>query len=169
MSKSLATLQTDLAARLARHDEFAGIRILTERAKDFLGDVDRALGGLDADYKTGIFLLIGTPTTTTPNAQIPGPQLGIIATCTISENVLQNTSDNGSNVAASDMALDVLRALCGFQPPQCGKPLQPSNPPIRVVEDPFDPDRLCYLVALTTEMTLQPLRLEGEGTYVKGQ
>lgn len=171
-------LQNSIAARLARFPEFQGLRILTERAKDFRGDVDRALGGIHPDYKAGLFLLVGTPTTGIINRQSPGPHLKIMVAVTVSEHIIQNMGPNGSQYAAADCALDVLRALSGFSPlywtgpadartPNSLGTLVPEEPGIRVIEDPFDPDRLCYLVMLSTQAATNPLRLEGEGTYVK--
>jgi hypothetical protein len=167
-TRSLAQVQADIKARLQRHPEFAGIQILTERAKDFAAAVDLALGGLDPDHKAGIFLTVATPTLVCDRPEIPGPLVTLAVAVTVSENIVQNTGDAGSRVPCSDMALDVLRALSGYVPPNCSKPLLSANAPVRVVADPFDDDRLCYLVSLTTEFCLTPLRLENEGAFVKG-
>ena len=171
-------LQASAAARLARFPQFQGIQILTERAKDFRSDVERALGGIHPDFKAGLFLLVGTPTCGVVNRQSPGPHLKIIVAVTCSENIFQNSGPNGSGIAAADCALDVLRALSGFAPSTWTGPadartaqamgtLTVEEPGIRVVTDPFDPDRLCYLATLATQAATTPLRLDGEGTYVK--
>ena len=171
-------LQNSVAARLARFAQFQGIQIVTERTKDFRSDVERALGGIHPDFKAGLFLLVGTPTCGVVNKQSPGPHLKLVVAVTCSENVFQNTAPNGSQFPAADCALDVLRALSGFAPATWTGPadartaqslgtLCPEEPGIRVIEDPFDSDRLCYLVTLSTQAATTPLRLDGEGTYVK--
>lgn len=167
MSASFATIQESVAKRLARFPEFDGLAILTERAKDFRGDVDRALAGLGPDQKQGLFLLVGTPVTSVAREQVVGPNLSVVVAVTCSENVMQNTSDAGSQIPCSDAALNVLRVLVGFHPTGCVGPLMPETPGIRVIEDPFDPDRLCYLATLKTQVMFAPLRLSGEGAFVK--
>jgi len=171
-------LQLSVSTRLGRFPEFQGLRILTERAKDFRSQVDQALGPVHPDFKAGLFLLVGTPTTAVVNKQFPGAHLRFVVAVTCSEHVIHNLGPSGSKIPAADCALDVLRALSGFAPigwtgPESAKVpynfsvLTPQDPGIRVVEDPFDPERLCYLVTLTTEAAVTPLRLDGEGTYVK--
>jgi hypothetical protein len=167
MSFSFTNLQASVVKRLERFPEFAGLAILTERAKDFRGDVDRALGGLQPDKKPGLFLLVGTPTTSVARQQVVGPNLDVIVAVTCSENVLQNIGDNGSQIPAADAAINVLRALVGFHPSNCMAPLMPETPAMRVIADPFDDERLCYLATLKTQVLFAPLRLSGEGAFVK--
>lgn len=166
-TKSLSKLQASVAARLGKFSEFAGIRIVTERLKDFASELQKILGGLDPDYKTGIFLAVGTPTIRCHKPQVPGPPVKVSVTVTVSENLIQNESDNGSRIPAADIALDVLRCLSGFQPIGAASPLLSLPVPARVVEDPFDPERLCYLVSLECDVCLPCLRLVGEGAFVK--
>ena len=160
-------LQDSVSKRLSRFPEFDAISILTERAKDFRGDVDRALGGFADGCKPGLFLLIGTPTTGVAREQVVGPNLTVTVAVTISENVIQNMSDIGAQIPAADAALNVLRILVGFHPSGCLSPLLPETPAMRVIEDPFDPDRLCYLATLKTQVMFAPMRLAGEGAFVK--
>ena len=167
MNPSFTEIQTSVSKRLQRFSEFAQIAILTERAKDFRGDVDRALGGIQENCKPGLFLLIGTPATSVARQQVVGPNLNVVVAVTCSENVLQNLSDSGSQIPASDAAMNVLRILVGFHPTGCMAPLMPDSPAMRVIEDPFDPDRLCYLATLTTQVMFAPLRLSGEGAFIK--
>lgn len=167
MNPSFTEIQASISKRLQRFPEFAQIAILTERAKDFRGDVDRALGGIQPSCKPGLFLLVGTPTTSVARQQVVGPNLSVVVAVTCSENILQNLGANGSQIPASDAALNVLRILVGFHPTGCMAPLMPDNPAMRVIEDPFDPDRLCYLATLTTQVMFAPLRLDGEGAFVK--
>jgi hypothetical protein len=159
---NLSDLQLSIANRLGRFKQFANLTILTERAKDFRSDVERALANT-----TGLFLLVGTPTANTARQQVVGPNLKLIVAVTCSEAVVSNIGPGGSQIPAADAALDVLRALIGFQPSGCGRPLLPEDTPLRVIDDPFDPERLCYLATLSTEITCAPLRLDGEGAYVK--
>ena len=167
MNPSFTEIQTSVSKRLQRFPEFAQIAILTERAKDFRGDVDRALGGIQENCKPGLFLLIGTPTTSVAREQVVGPNLTLIVAVTCSENVLQNMADSGSQIPAADAAINVLRILVGFHPTNCLAPLMPAEPAVRVIEDPFDPDRLCYLATLKTQVMFAPIRLSGEGAFVK--
>jgi hypothetical protein len=168
-STILSTLQSDIAKRLARFPQFASLAILTERAKDFRGDVDRALAAVQPGRQSGLFLLIGTPTTATARQLPSGFNPKIIVAITCSEHVLHNMGPTGSKIPAADAAVDVLRILIGYTPLGCMRPLLPEDAPIRVIDDPFDPDRLCYLATLSTEVTYAPLRLYGEAAFVKGE
>jgi hypothetical protein len=167
MSATFTEIQASVSKRLARFPEFDAISILTERAKDFRGDVDRALGGIADGCKPGLFLLVGTPSTSVAREQVAGPNLTVTVAVTCSENVLQNIADNGSKIPAADAALYVLRILVGFTPTGAMGPLMPATPGMRVIDDPFDPDRLCYLATLKTQVMFAPMRLAGEGAYVK--
>jgi hypothetical protein len=167
MSASFSDIQASVAKRLARFTQFASIAILTERAKDFRGDVDRALASVQPGRQAGLFLLVGTPTCDVARQQVVGPNLKVLVAVTCSENIVQNIGPNGSQVPAADAGIDVLRILVGFQPTGCVRPLIPESPALRAIDDPFDPDRLCYLATLSTEISASPLRLSGEGSYVK--
>lgn len=167
MSTTFSELQVSIARRLARFGTFRDIAILHERLKDFAGDVERALGDVTEGKKAGLFLLVGTPTTSVAREQVVGPNLQLIVAVTVSENVLTNMSDNGSNLAAADAALEVLQILVGFQPAGTLAPLMPAEPAMRVMDDPFDADRLCYLSTLKTQVVFAPKRLAGEGAFVK--
>ncbi len=167
MSATFSNIQESIAKRLARFPQFASIAILTERAKDFRGDVDRALASIQPGCQAGLFLLVGTPTCDVARAQVVGPNLKVLVAVTCSENVIQNLGPSGSQIPAADAGLDVLRILIGFQPSGCIRPLTPESPALRVIDDPFDPDRLCYLASLSTEVAHAPLRLTGEGAYIK--
>jgi hypothetical protein len=167
MNPTFTDIQSSVVKRLQRFSEFDGIAILTERAKDFRGDVDRALGGIQENCKPGLFLLVGTPTTSVARQQVVGPNLNVVVAVTCSESILQNLADSGAQIPCSDAALNVLRILVGFRPTGCMAPLLPDNPAMRVIDDPFDPDRLCYLATLTTQLVFAPLRLSGEGAWVE--
>lgn len=164
---TFTTLQASVVSRLLRFPVFAPIAILTERSKDFRSEVEQCLGPFTKGFQSGLFLLIGTPATAVARDQVVGPNLSVTVAVTCSENILHNMGQSGSKLPAADAALNVLRILVGFQPAGTMAPLMPESPAMRVVDDPFDPDRLCYLATLKTQVMFAPLRLDGEGAFVK--
>jgi hypothetical protein len=167
VNASFSDIQQSVAKRLARFPQFASVAILHERLKDFSAEVDRALGGFVEGKSPGLFLLVGTPTAAVAREQVAGPNLELIVAVTASENVLTNMSDAGTRLPAADAALGVLRCLVGFQPAGTLNPLMPAAPGMRVIDDPFDPERLCYLATMKTQVFFAPERLAGEGAFVK--
>jgi hypothetical protein len=109
----LTTLQEAVAAKLREQSFFQDIPVLTERQQDIQGQIDKALGAIANEGKSGIFALVLTPSANTGGCQTPGEPYfdDVTLTVEIAENVTINMGATGTQKPAALVALMVAKTL----------------------------------------------------------
>ncbi len=125
MHDPLSALQEAVAAKLREQPFFCDVPVLTERLQDIQAQIDKALGTIANEGKSGIFALVLTPTCKTGGCQTPGePYFDNVAVAVeIAENVTINSGATGTQKPATLVALAVAKVLHLYGVPREFSPL----------------------------------------------
>jgi hypothetical protein len=157
-------VQAAVAARLASFPEFGGVSIILLNEGSVETRVDSALATMQSGRLAGIAILIATPVAEETGPNLPTVRLDPLGvTVQIIEDVIFNKPPTGSGRRALQWAVLVLRALKGWTPTDCQKPLTGWGAAIAGL--PQEGQRVRINVNLKTRVDLPPLRLPGERGY----
>ena len=163
----ITAMQQAIVSRITAFSYFQNINVFYERLKNLDAEIEKALGTLSDTYSRGICILVLTPTGNDERENSPAASFDPFrVTVSVMEDPLFNMEDGGSMIPAADMGLTAYRCLKGFQPAFANAPLTPDSPTYSIA--PSD-DLVVYEIRLKTKLVLPPLRLEGEGAFVKGE
>lgn len=157
-------VQSAVCARLASFGEFGGLAIIPQYEGSIETRIDEALATMADGRLQGVALLVATPA-----AQETGPNLPTIrldpfgVTVTVIEDVTLNAPPQGSGRRCLEWAVLCLRALKGWTPDGCQKPLTGWGSGLAL--GPSAGQRIIWNVTLRTRVDLLPLRLPGEHGY----
>jgi hypothetical protein len=151
----LTRLQLECKEALEAHPYFADVKVISERQKDIENEIQVALGMLQGQGgKSGVCCLILTPRLRASKPNIPGPSFDQVAVSVLTvENPMVNTSTQGTNKAAADVALTVAGILHHFRRPGVFEALTCSE--VGIGTDQRFPDFLLYTTTFNTQIGVQ--------------
>ncbi len=119
MNNPFATLQGQIAARLAADAWLAGLPVITEDKGDIQNLVDQALAGAGAKEgetpgKSGLALTVLTPGSRAAGESGDGNVLDIVVQVEVVEQVMTNTGETGTGQRALDVVFQVYALLQGW-------------------------------------------------------
>lgn len=130
----LSSIQHAAALRLSAFPAFRGLRVIQTDESDIDSKIDAALGGLSQGFTQGAAILIATPSAQIRKSNAPrlwADPVRLAVACF--ERPLLNTPPQGTGRHADAWALLAARALLGWTPPGCARPL---SPPLRRLHHP---------------------------------
>jgi len=154
-------VQRSVRDRLAGFSDFGGLALVMQYEGSIQSRIDTALATTSEHFRPGAALLIATPA-----AQDSGPNLPTVRldpfglTLTAVEDVLFNADPGGTGRRALDWAVLALRALKGWTPAGCNKPLTGWGNTLALGNS--QGSRVMVTLTLRTRIDLPPLRHEGE-------
>ena len=157
-------IQAAVCARLASFPEFGGVAVIPLHEGSVETRVESALATSRPGSLAGIALLVATPAAEETGPNLPTVRLDPLGvTVQVIEDVIFNNPPAGSGRRALQWAVLVIRALKGWTPPGCQKPLTGWGSAIAGL--PQEGQRVHINVNLKTRVDLPPLRLPGERGY----
>lgn len=157
-------VQAAVCARLASFAEFGGAAIIPQYEGSIDTRIESALATMTEGMLAGIALLVATPAAQETGANLPTVRLDPLGvTISVIEDVILNVPPAGSGRRALQWAVLCLRALKGWTPPGCQKPLTGWGTALAL--GPSQGSRVIINVTLRTRVDLLPLRLPDERGY----
>jgi hypothetical protein len=157
-------VQASVRDRLASFSEFGGLAMILQYEGSIDTKIDEALAVMTDGFRVGAALLIATPA-----AEENAPNLATVrldpfgVTVTVVEDTVLNAPPDGTGRRALEWAVLALRALKGWTPPGCTKPLTPWGRTLAL--GPSKGARVIWNLTLRTKVELAPLRQPGEYGY----
>ncbi len=157
-------VQSAVCARLASFGEFGGVSILAQYEGSIDTRIDEALATMAEGRLQGVALLVATPAAQESGPNLPTVRLDPLGvTVTVVEDTVLNVPPSGSGRRCLQWAVLALRALKGWTPPSCQKPLTGWGSTLAL--GPSQGQRVIWNLTLRTRVDLEPLRLPGERGY----
>lgn len=157
-------VQTAVRDRLASFSEFGGLAMILQYEGSIDTRLDTALAVMADGFRPGAALLIATPAAEENAPNLPMIRLDPFGvTVTAVEDVTFNAPPDGTGRRALEWAVLALRALKGWTPPGCTKPLTPWGTALAL--GPSKGSRVYWNLTLRTKVELAPLRQPGEYGY----
>ncbi len=133
-------LQKDIAGRLAADPYFVDISILSEYKTDLLTDITNSLGVLtEKNSKIGTCVLIMQMIGNNEFPDVPGAVMGMEIQIRVLEDVLINTSTNGTGKDSLTTCRHIIRQLHLYQPFGLSTVITAQKPTMVPVQDPIAP------------------------------
>jgi hypothetical protein len=157
-------VQTAVRDRLASFSDFGGLAMILQYEGSIDTRLDEALAILSEGFRPGAALLIATPAAEEGAPNLPQIRLDPFGvTVTAVEDTTFNAPPEGTGRRALEWAVLALRALKGWTPPGCTKPLTPWGTALAL--GPSKGTRVVWNLTLRTKVELPPLRQPGEYGY----
>ena len=157
-------IQKAVRDRLGAFPEFAGMALIMQYEGEVTSRIETALATLTEHARPGAALLIATPAAQETGANLPLVKLDPFGlTIAAVEDTILNAPPEGSGRRALEWAVLALRALKGWTPPGCNKPLTGWGTTLALA--PSQGQRVIVNLTLRTAINLPPLRLPGEYGY----
>lgn len=157
-------VQTAVRDRLASFSDFGGLAMILQYEGSIDTRLDTALAVMADGFRPGAALLIATPAAEENAPNLPMIRLDPFGvTVTAVEDVTFNAPPDGTGRRALEWAVLALRALKGWTPPGCTKPITPWGTALAL--GPSKGNRIVWNLTLRTKVELAPLRLPGEHGY----
>jgi len=157
-------VQAAVRDRLASFSEFGGLAMILQYEGSIDTRLDEALAVMREGFRPGAALLIATPAAEETGPNLPTVRLDPLGvTVTAVEDTVFNEPPDGTGRRAFEWAILALRALKGWTPPGCQKPLTGWGSAISL--GPQQGSRVSVNLTLKTRVDLPPLRQPAEYGY----
>lgn len=157
-------IQKAVRDRLASFSDFGGLAMILQYEGSLDTRIDSALAAMSDGCRPGAALLIATPAAEETGANLPTVRLDPFGvTVTVIEDTVINAPPDGTGRRALEWAVLALRALKGWTPPGCQKPLTGWGSAISL--GPQKGAKVIVNLTLKTRVDLPPLRQPGEYGY----
>lgn len=157
-------VQTAVRDRLASFSDFGGLAMILQYEGSIETKLEEALAVQTDGFRPGAALLIATPAAEENAPNLPQIRLDPFGvTISAIEDTLFNAPPDGTGRRAIEWAVLALRALKGWTPPGCTKPLCPWGTALAL--GPAKGTRVIWNLTLKTKVELPPLRQPGEYGY----
>ena len=157
-------IQAAVRDRLASFSDFGGLAMILQYEGSIDSKLDEALAVMSDGCRVGAALLIATPAAEETGANLPTVRLDPFGvTVTVIEDTTFNAPPDGTGRRAFEWAVLALRALKGWTPPGCQKPLTGWGTALSL--GPQKGARVIVNLTLRTRVDLPPLRQPGEHGY----
>jgi len=158
-------IQKAVRDRLASFSDFGGLAMILQYEGSIDSKLDEALSVQTDGFRPGAALLIATPAAEETGANLPTVRLDPFGvTVTAVEDTFMNAPPDGTGRRAFEWAVLALRALKGWTPPGCQKPLTGWGNAISL--GPQKGAKVIVNLTLRTKVELAPLRQPGEYGYI---
>lgn len=146
----LSDFQEEIVSRILADEYFSDVTVLYERKQDLENEIERALGTLkEKGSKIGVCVVVMSPEVSVNSSNIARPIMDLDISIRVLEDVVVNSSTNGTQKMSINIARRVLRVLYDYISTGVVKLLRPKNPAISFVDDPIA--SLAYEVRFTTK------------------
>lgn len=157
-------VQASVRDRLASFSDFGGLAMILQYEGSLDTRISEALAVMTEHCRPGCALLIATPAAEDTAANVPVVRLDPLGvTVSVIEDTVFNAPPDGTGRRALEWAILALRALKGWTPPYCSKPLTPWGTSLSL--GPSQGSRVIVNLTLRTKVELPLLRLPGEYGY----
>lgn len=157
-------IQKAVRDRLASFSDFGGLAMILQYEGSIDSKLEEALSMQAEGCRVGAALLIATPAAEETGANVPTVRLDPFGvTVTAVEDTFMNAPPDGTGRRAFEWAVLALRALKGWTPPGCQKPLTGWGSAISL--GPQKGTKVIVNLTLKTRVDLLPLRQPGEHGY----
>lgn len=157
-------IQKAVRDRLASFSDFGGLAMILQYEGSIDTRIDEALAVMTDGSRIGAAILIATPAAEETGANLPVVRLDPFGvTVTVVEDTVLNAPPDGTGRRAFEWAVLALRALKGWTPPGCQKPLTAWGRALAL--GPSKGSRVVWNLTLRTKVELPPLRQPGEYGY----
>lgn len=157
-------IQAAIRDRLASFSDFGGLAMILQYEGSLDTRLDEALATMRPGYRPGAALLIATPVAEESANNLPTVRLDPFGiTISAIEDTLFNAPPDGTGRRALEWAILALRALKGWTPSGCLRPLTSWGTAISLGSQVGS--RVIVNLTLKTRVDLPPLRHPGEYGY----
>ncbi|HOR69063.1 MAG TPA: hypothetical protein PLY53_15745 [Planctomycetota bacterium] len=157
-------VQRAVRDRLASFSDFGGIALIMQYEGSIDSRIEEALAVMKEGCRPGAALLIATPAAEEAGPNLPTVRLDPFGvTVSAIEDTVFNAPPEGTGRRALEWAALALRALKGWTPPGCQKPLTGWGAALSL--GPQSGNRVVVNLTLRTRVDLPPLRQPGEHGY----
>lgn len=155
---NLATLQTEIQARLEADEWFTTITVLNERSKEIAFEIEQAIAALQPKGgKLGSFVVVAPFEADVESPDTPGPYFGaLVLPVFVYESVVLNTDPTaGTLKPAIDTAVRVAQVCHHYRPEGLAENIFCDKNTIRPSRPPKD-DLVAYRVNLRVPANMEP-------------